>query len=198
MSLSTRLMSATAILLGLSACVPVIVGGAATTGVAAAQERTVGTALDDQTIHSKLTGSYFTKSDSLFSGVGVEVNEGVVLLTGQVKTQDDAIEAVKLAWQVPGVKEVINEIQVSERPNAQNFAQDTWITSQVKSRLILEKRVKAVNYSVETVNNVVYLIGIAQNAEELERAVLVASRVKGVQQVVSHVRTKDDPRRGAQ
>ncbi|MGB1539366.1 MAG: BON domain-containing protein [Rickettsiales bacterium] len=182
----------------LSACGPLVIGGAGATGVAVAQERTVGRAIDDATIHSRILHRFLqTDVNELLPSVGVEVNEGTVLLTGSVEKPETAITAVKLVWQVDGVHEVINEIQVTDRTNIKDFAKDTWITAQVKSRLIAEKGVASINYSVETVNGRVYLMGIAQNEQELERVVNVTSRVKGVQQVISHVRMKADPRREA-
>lgn len=183
--------------LNLSACGPVIVGGAAVGGIAAAQERTVGSALDDATIHSRIVHRFIqTDVNDLLTGVGVDVQEGTVLLTGKVEKPETAIDAVKLSWQVDGVQEVINEIQVTGRADMKDFAKDTFITAQVKSRLIAEKGVRSINYSVETVGGTVYVMGLAQNEEELERVLAVASRVKGVKQVISHVRLKTDPRRG--
>lgn len=183
-------------LFALNNCAPVAVGAAATTGVAAAQERTVGRAIDDSTIHSKILGTFSQKDvNDLLTNVNVEVTEGAVLLTGAVNKPETIIEAVKICWQVEGVKEVINEIQVNDRKSLKDYAKDTWITTQVKGRLIAEKNLRSVNYTVETINSVVYLMGIAQSQEELDKATYIASRVKGVGQVVSHVRLKTDPRR---
>lgn len=181
-------------LLLLASCAPVIVGGAAAVGTASVQERTVGAAVDDLTIHTRILNG-FSKQKGLFTNVSVKVQEGSVLLTGKVKNPEDAVEAVKAAWAVEGVREVINEIQVTDRNTIGGFANDSLITTQVKSRLIAEKFVKSVNYSIETVGGVVYVMGIAQDDAELERVLNVTSRVRGVKQVVSHVRLKTDPRR---
>lgn len=184
------------LLLGTSACVPVVAAGAGTAGVAVAQERTVGTAMNDASIHAKLTDSFIKSgTNNLYSNVGIEVNEGVVLLTGAVESADSAARAVQLAWDVEGVSEVINELQISNRGGPAVFTQDAWITTQARSRLIAEKYVRSVNYTIETVNSVVYVMGIAQNENELARVLNVVSRVKGVQRVVSHARLKSDPRR---
>ena len=181
-------------LLATSACAPIIVGGAATGGVAVVQERTVGAAIDDATIHTRVLNNLSKKKD-LFSNVGVEVQEGSVLLTGKVKTSEEVIEAVQQTWLVPGVREVINEIQVTDRNTVGGFANDAAITTLAKSRLIAEKYVKSVNYTVETVGGVLYVMGIAQDQAELDRVLNVLSRVRGAKQVISHVRLKDDPRR---
>lgn len=181
-----------------SACAPVALAGAGAGGVVAGQERTAGTALDDATIHTKIYNKFFqSKVNNLYSNVAIEVSEGVVLLTGAMPTIDDAAAAVQMAWEVEGVREVINEIQVTNRGGATQFAKDSWITSQTRARLIAEKNVKSINYTVETVNNVAYVMGIAQDENELARVLNVISRVKGVERVVSHVRLKSDPRRPA-
>ncbi|MCH2547326.1 MAG: BON domain-containing protein [Alphaproteobacteria bacterium] len=184
------------LVLSANACAPLAVAGAGTAGVAVAQERSVGTAVDDATIHTKIWNKYLQSgTNNIYTNVAIDVNEGVVLLTGPVESADGAARAVQLAWEVEGVREVINEIQITNRGGPAVFAQDAWITTQAKSRLIAEKNVKSVNYTIETVNSVIYLMGIAQNEDELARVLNVLSRVKGVRRVVSHARLKNDPRR---
>lgn len=181
----------------LSSCVLAAAGaGAGATGYSVAQERSAGDTIDDITIRTKINSLYIQKDvNDLYAGVSIEVNEGRVLLTGNVENPDSKVEAVRLAWQPQGVKEVINEIEVRNKTSLRNDAKDAWITTQVKSKLLLEKNVRSINYNVETVNAVVYLIGIAQDENELDVATVVASKVKGVKKVVSHVRLKEDPLR---
>ena len=181
-----------------AACAPVVVGGATAGGIAVAQERTFGSAIDDATIHSRILKRFFeTDVNDLLTGVSVEVQEGTVLLTGQVNKPETAIEAVKQSWQVDGVREVINEIQVTDSSKISTYAKDTFITGRIRTRLVAEKGVYSVNYSIETVRGVVYVMGLAHNQEELEKVLYLASTVKGVKQVVSHVRLVSDPRRDA-
>ena len=111
--------------------VGVAVGAGATVGVAAAQERSVGNALDDSVITVEINHLLFQKSQDLFQQVGLDVVEGRVLLTGSVPLPENRIEAARLAWQVDGVLEVINEIQVNDQSGVLNFARDTWITTQL-------------------------------------------------------------------
>lgn len=178
------------------ACVPVVAGGAGTASVAVVQERTVGRAVDDVTIRALVTDKFLkSTTPGLANGVSAEVTEGVVLLTGKVPQEDSVIEAVRLTWEVTGVKEVINEIQVTDPAAGSTLVGDAWITTQVKTRLLAEKNLKSVNYNIETVAGKVYVMGIAQSQEELDKALYIVSRVKGVLEVISHVRLKDDPRR---
>lgn len=192
-----KIIALTAVsLLLTSGCVPLLIAGGTETAVVVAQERTVGNAVDDATIlvHVK---DLFARQDykDLLANVEVKVVEGRVLLTGNVDKPESQIEAVRLTWQVAGVTEVMNEIQINDKAGFWNYTRDVWISTQIRSRLIFTKDIRSVNYSVITVNQVVYLMGIAQDKAELDRATYVASTTSYVQKVVSYVRTKDDPRR---
>ena len=181
----------------LSGCVTAMIAGGTETAVVTAQERSVGNAIDDAGILLSIK-SLYAKQDfkDLLANVEIKSVEGRVLLTGNVDKPDTQIEAVRLAWQVGGVKEVMNEVQVNDKSGIGNYARDVWISSQIRTRLVFEKGVRSINYSIITVNQVVYLMGIAQNEDELARTTQVASTTSYVQRVVSYVRMKDDPRRG--
>lgn len=175
----------------LSGCAGAVVGGAAATGYTAMQERTVGEAVDDTVIETRISHELLQEDvDNLFRKVEVDVIQGRVHLTGAVPKPEHRAKAVQLAWKAPGVKEVINEIQVNDKSGLGDYTKDVWISSQVRTRLLLEKGVRSANYNVETVNGVVYLMGIAQDRRELAKVTTIARRVKGVRQVVSHVRMK--------
>ncbi|MSP68464.1 MAG: BON domain-containing protein [Alphaproteobacteria bacterium] len=185
------LMIALAALSGLQGCVPVIAGGAvAASGVTLAQERTVGQAVDDTAIQARIQAKLFEKEAGLLAKVNLEVVQGRVLMTGVVPTPEDRVEAGRLAWTAGGMKEIINEIQVSDQSKLTDFATDSWITTQIKSRLLFDKDIASVNYNVETVNGVVYVLGIAQDQAELNRVTNVARTTRYVKQVISHVRIK--------
>ena len=181
----------------LSGCVAAIIGGGTETAVVAAQERSTGNALDDAGILFKIKNLYAQNDfKDLLANVEIKVVEGRVLLTGNVDKPDSQIQAVNLAWQVNSVREVINEIQLSDKAGIGNYARDLWISTQIKSRLLFTKGIRSINYSVITVNQVVYMMGIAQNQEELDKATNIASTTSYVERVVSYVRLKNDPRRG--
>ncbi len=192
-----QFIALTAVLHMFSACTPTIVAsGAATAGVTAVQERSVGGAVDDATIRLKLNHLFLQKDvNDLFKNVGTAVIEGRVLLTGNVERPETAIEAVRLAWQVHGVREVINEIQVNNKSGFTDYARDLWIAAQIKGTMFFTKGIMSINYNVESVNGVVYLIGIAQSEEELRKVTHIARTTKYVKQVISHVIMKNDPRR---
>jgi osmotically-inducible protein OsmY len=179
----------------LGGCVSVAVGGAAVGTSAALEERTLGTQIDDRTLYFRVNERLASHSGELFRKVNVGVNENRVLLTGNVPKPEDKVVASDLAWQVAGVKEVQNEINVTDRSELRDYPQDAWITTQLKTRMLTDKQVLQINYSVETINGVVYLLGIAQTQDELDRVTNHARNIAGVQRVVSYVRLKDDPKR---
>ena len=182
---------AAAALLGLSACAPVgmVVGAGAGVGVAAAQERGVAGRTADLRIEARIFEKFFNSDVSLQTKLGVEVYEGRVLLTGATDDVRLADKAVKLAWQVDGVKDVINEIQL-RNSGAKDFIRDTWITGQLRSKITFDKEILAINYAIDTVNGRVYIIGIAQNPAELRRVMDHAGNIRYVRDVISHVRVK--------
>lgn len=174
----------------LTGCVGMIIGGAATAGVAAYQERGIkGVAADTETA-TRVRAKILEADNQLFSDVGVEVYEGRVLLTGRVPSEEKRAEAVKISWSVVDVKDVINEVAVSENPLS-DLANDTWITTKLKSKMTFDKDILAINYSIETVGAVIYLIGIAQDKAELQRVLNHARSIDYVKRVVNHVRIKD-------
>ena len=184
-------------LLALTACAaPGILAGAATAGLAVAQERSIGTVIDDTAIELPIQHYLLQASDGLFIRVGIEVHEGRVLLTGVVPAPDDRVEAVRQAWQVNGVLEVINEVQVTNRAGITDYLRDVKITSQLRFKMLRDRDISDVNYAVETVNGIVYLMGIARSRPELDKVTTHARNIAGVQKVFSHVRLSGGDRRG--
>lgn len=183
----------------LSGCggVGIVLGGVATAGVSVAQERTTRQALTDGEIRLTLANKFLNEDRGLFADISTEVVEGRVLLTGQVDTPEDRILASQLVWETEGVRELLNELEVGQGKGAQSYAEDVWISTQLRAQLLTDVDVNAINYNVETVGQTVHLIGVARDEAELIRVVEIASRVRGVKQVVSHVLTKHDDRRFA-
>jgi osmotically-inducible protein OsmY len=186
-------------LMGLSACVGAAVGAGAAVGVAAAREGGVQSSIVDESIRLKISDRWFRHDVDMFNKLNLSVNQGRVLITGVVQKPEDRVEAVRLAWQVKGVKQIINEIQIGKDGNVGNFAEDAWIATQLRARFIFTKEIQSVNYSIEVVRGIVYLMGIAQNQRELDIALRTARTTQGVKQVISYVKLvgEDVDRAGA-
>lgn len=171
------------------------VGAGASAGVAAAEERGIKNAANDKGTQISINEKMFRKEIDLFRKVDVTVVEGRVLLTGAVRSQDARDEAGRIAWTAGGVNEVINEIQITEGGDIADYARDSWITAQLRAKLVSDGKISDINYRIETVNAIIYLIGIAQTEEEIVRVTDHARTISGVRRVVSHVLVKNDPRR---
>lgn len=116
-------------------------------------------------------------------------------MMGEVAREEDRQKALEIAWSNPEVKAVLNEIKIRDENKPASKTSDAWITAKLKTRLVQDLSIKHINYSVDTVNRVIYLMGIAQNQAELNRVKLHARDISGVDGVISHVILKTDPRR---
>ncbi len=183
--------------LALSGCVGTAIGAGATTGIAVAQERSIGTAVDDTSIQFRINERLLRESEMLFAKTNLDVVEGRVMLTGVVPTQADRDSAAELAWKVKGVNEVLNELQIARPGDVSSFVKDASITAQLRFKMLSDRDIHAINFTLTTVNAIVYLLGIARTEVEHQKLVEHARNVKGVKKVVSHVLLKDDPRRKA-
>lgn len=190
MKTAAALVAALSVTPLLSGCASLVIGGAATAGVAAYQERGIEGVARDTATATRIRAKLLDTDSKLFRDIGLEVYEGRVLMTGRVATEDMRAQAINIAWSVEDVKDVINEVQVSESPLS-DIANDTWISTQLKSKMTVDGDILAINYSVETVGGVIYLIGIAQDQAELNRVINHARSITYVKGVVNHVRVKD-------
>ena len=154
---------------GLGGCASLAISAGATVAAAAADERGVTGTASDLAIATAITALWIRNDSGLVKELDMTVSEGRVLLTGTVATQARRLEAVRLAWRASGVKTVINEIEVRRAGGIGGYARDGWITAQLVSRLSFDREVDSINYTVETVNRIVYLMGITQDQSEIDR-----------------------------
>ncbi len=183
--------------LALTACTPVgvAVGGGAVLARSVVQERTTMDALRDTEIRLSIENRLLNHSGELFRDVSVGVVEGRVLLAGSVPERQHKIDAVQVAWETEGVSTVEDELTVAEDRGSMAYLTDVRISNTLRFVLLTDGKVSSMNYNVETIDRVVHLSGIAKSNEELDRVILRAQQVAGVERVVSHVLTLDDPRR---
>lgn len=180
----------------LSGCAATIIGAGATAGVAAAEERGLDGAIDDAKIRVEINHLWFNRDVDMYRQVTLNISEGRVMLTGVVTSDQARADAVRLSWQVAGVKEVLNEIQVHATGEAgMDQANDVWIQQKLKARLLTDTDVKNINYIIDVTDSVVYLLGIAQSSNEMNRVIAHARDVSGVKRVINHIRLKTDSRR---
>ena len=186
-----RLIITFFLLFAISGCQTIYMTGISKAVLVDKEERSFNNYVSDTIILAQLKNEYFTKNENIFFFVSVDVLEGRVMLTGSVEQIDERIEATKLAWGIEGVNEVINEIQISNDEDILDYADDLVMKTKINAKLLLEKSILSLNYSIEVVNGVVYLIGIAQNQKELDAVIEISKKTYGVTSVISYVRLKD-------
>jgi len=169
----------------------ILASGGATGMVVAEGDRSLGTVVDDATIKINIASKFINSDDNLFVDVGTNVLEGRVLLTGLVDNQEIRIDAVRRVWDVEGVNEVINEIQIGNRESIKEYAQDLWITTQVRGLAAKTIGLRSISYNFETIQGRVYIAGITSRADQLEELVKVAKTVKGVTEIINYVIIKE-------
>jgi len=176
----------------ISGCQTAFITGASKAVLIDKEERSFNNYVEDTIILAQLKNLYFSNNEMIFFNVSVDVVEGRILLTGTVNQIDQRIEATKLAWGIVGVIEVINEIQINNDESILDYADDLIMKTKINAQLLLEQDVLNINYSIEVVNGIVYLIGIAQNQVELDIVITISKNTYGVQNVISYVRLKDN------
>ncbi len=169
----------------------ILATGGATGMVVAEGDRSFGTVVDDATIKINIAAKFINSDDNLFVDISTSVLEGRVLLTGLVDNQEIRIEAVRKVWEVDGVNEVVNEIQIGNRESIKEYAQDVWITTQVRGLAAKEIGLRSISYNFETIKGKVYIVGISSRPEQLEKVIEVAKTVKGVNEIVNYVIVKE-------
>jgi osmotically-inducible protein OsmY len=193
MSLSRTLLCVSALALPslLGGCVVAAIGGVAAAGAAggytAAQERGIGGSLDDLSVKDRIQGALTMANPPLDASVEVTVYEGRALLTGAAQTPESRARAEQLARQTPGVRTLYDEVEIGPGQGTWDAAQDAWITTRLRSDLVLDDRIRSVNYTIETANHSVYLMGSARSQSELDLATNTARNLPGVKRVVSYV-----------
>lgn len=172
----------------LAGCTPLVIGGVGGAAVAASEHRGLKGFATDTEIRATINHLWFQHSVGLSSGVNLTVDHGRVLLTGRSPNEQTRQDLIRLAWQAEGVKEVINEILVDTGGGIVDSATDTWITTQLRTKLTIDLDIRSQNYSIDTVDGVVYLMGTATGQPELDRVIQHARSVPNVQRVVNYVR----------
>ena len=178
----------------LSGCTSAVIGVGTAAVAASTTEKGFSTSVADTQIRAKLTDQFIKSDFSLVTAVNVSVNDGAVLLTGKVKTPEEKILATKLTWKVRGVREVVNELQVTDSSSIKDIAKDLAASATLRTKLITDSDISSLNFSIDVVNGTVYLSGIAANADEMSRVVAHARDVRFTQQVVSYIILQTDKR----
>ena len=183
------------ILFLLSGCIGASSTGVFGTGVSIAMDpRTLGTQIDDSIMEKSLDARLVAMNKNYLLNVKTKVLDGRIFLTGKIDTPEEKLQITKLAWETKGARSVKNDLKIKEEFNFQQSAKDILITSQLRSAMIFNKKIKAVNYNIDTFKKVIYVYGIAQSEDEKDEIVKEAIEILDVKDVITSILLVEDLR----
>ena len=179
----------------LTSCVGYSSTGVLGTGVSIALDpRSLGTQIDDSLMQQNLRARLISADKSYIISVKTKILDGRIFLTGKINAVEDKLLITKLAWEIKGARSVKNDLQIKEKFNFKRSAKDLLITSQLRAALIGSKKIKAVNYNIDTYKKKIYIYGIAQNKTERNEVTKEAKQILDVQEVITGIFLVDDLR----
>ena len=176
-------------------CIGVSSKGIFGTGVSVALDpRSVGTQIDDSIMQKNLSARIILLDKNYFISVKSKVLDGRIFLTGKVQDPEEKLKLTKLAWETDGVRSVRNDIKIKEKFNFKQSAKDLLITSQLRTALIINKKIKATNYQIDTYKKKIYIYGIAFDVDEKEQVLEEAKEILDVKDVIASILLVSDLR----
>ena len=145
--------------------------------------RTIGMQIDDTIMQKNLSARLALTEKKYFLSIQSEVRDGNIFLSGKVDEPEEKIKITKMAWETNGVRSVKNAITIKGQTNFKSTAKDILITSQLRSALIFNKKTKARNYTLETINKNIYIFGIAMDKEEKDEVINEANQIYDVKEI---------------
>ncbi len=183
------------IFLVLSGCVGASSKGVFGTGVTVALDpRTLGTQIDDGIMDKNLDAKLLLVNKKYFIDLSTQVLDGRIFITGKVDTPEEKLKITKVAWEIEGVRSVRNDIKIKESFNFKQSAKDILITSQLRSAIIFNKKIKSANYSIDTYKKKIYIYGIAESEEEKKEVIKEAKEILDVENVIASILLVEDLR----
>ena len=178
-----------------SSCVGTGSKGVFGTGVSIALDpRSIGTQIDDSIMQKNVAARLALKDKSYLLSIKTKVLDGRIFLTGKVDNPEEKLQITKIAWETPGARSVKNDVKIKEKFNFKQSAKDLLITSQLKTALIFNKKIKASNYNIDTYKKKVFIYGIALTSDERQEVINEAKEILDVKDVVASILLVDDLR----
>ncbi len=179
----------------ISGCVGYSSTGVLGTGVSVAMDpRTIGTQIDDSLMQKNLRAKLILMDKSYLLNVKSKVLDGRIFITGKVNTVEEKLKITKLGWEIKGARSVKNDIKIKEKFNFKQTAKDVLITSQLRTAMIANKKIKSANYDIDTYKKIIYVYGISQNEEERAEVINEAKEVLDMEDVVTSIFLVEDLR----
>ena len=178
----------------LSGCATAVLGVGTAAVAASTTEKGLTTSVNDAAIVTKIKDRFIQSNFSLVTAADISVNDGSVLMTGKVKTPEEKVQATRIAWEIKGVREVVNELQVSDTSSLKDLAKDLAASATLRGKLIADGDISSLNFNIDVVNGTIYLSGIAADAAEMNRVVAHAQEVRFTRKVVNYIMLSTDKR----
>ena len=193
--MKNKLINITLILFLLNGCVGASSVGVFGSGVSVALDpRTVGTQIDDGIMDKNLDAKLLLMNKNYLLSISTQVLDGRIFITGKVQDPEEKLKITKLAWEIEGVRSVKNDLKIKEKFNFKQSAKDVLITSQLRTALIFNKKIKSPNYSIDTYKKKIYIYGIAESKEEQSLVIEEAKQILDVEDVISSILLVEDLR----
>ena len=182
-------------LMFLSSCTGVGSKGFFGTGVSVAFDpRSVGTQIDDSIMEKNFTARMLLRDKKYLFAINTQVLDGRFFITGKVENPEEKLQLTKLAWETLGVRSVRNDIKIKEEFNFKQSAKDLLITSQLRTAIILNKKIKATNYQIDTYKKKIFIYGIAITDDEKDEVIKEAKEILDVEEVIASIILVEDLR----
>ena len=183
------------VLLIITGCVGASSTGVFGTGVSIAIDpRTIGTQIDDSIMQKNLSAKLINMNTNYILSVKSKVLDGRIFITGKVDTIEEKLKITKLGWEIKGARSVKNDLQIKDKFNFQQAAKDILITSQLRAAMIINKKIKSVNYNIDTYKKKIYVYGISQDEEERAEVINEAKQILDVEDVIASILLIEDLR----
>ena len=179
----------------ISGCVGYSSTGVLGTGVSVAMDpRTIGTQIDDSLMQKNLRAKLILMDSGYLLKVKTKVLDGRIFITGKVDTVEEKLKITKLGWEIKGARSVKNDLKIKENFNFKQAAKDVLITSQLRTAMITNKKIKSANYDIDTYKKIIYIYGISRNEDERAEVINEAKKVLDVEDVVTSIFLVEDLR----
>ena len=183
------------VFLVLTGCVGISSTGIFGSGVSIAFDpRSLGTQIDDSVMQKNLAARMILRDKSYLLSVKAKVLDGRIFLTGKVVNPEEKLQLTKLAWETKGVRSVKNDIKIKEEFNFQQSAKDLLITSQLRTAMIFNKKIKATNYQLDTYKKKIFIYGISLTVEEKKEVLNEAKEILDVEDIIASIVLVEDLR----
>jgi len=179
----------------LTSCVGTSSTGVFGTGVSIAFDpRTIGTQIDDSIMQKNLSAKLINMDTNYILSVKTKVLDGRIFITGKVNTIEEKLKITKLGWEIKGARSVKNDLRIKDKFNFKQAAKDILITSQFRAAIITNKKIKSVNYNIDTYKKKIYVYGISKDEEERAEVVNEAKQILDVEDVIASILLIEDLR----